>query len=265
MPELPEVEISRRYLEATSLGRRIASVYVAAPEMVEGISSRSLRSRLEGRRFVRTRRHGKFLFAGLDRGGWLVLHFGMTGDLAYESRQDAAPRHVRLRIDFADGSHLAFADQRKFGHIAFTTDPAAFARDRRLGADPLEPRLDFAAFKTSIARRRGALKPVLLDQRVVAGIGNIYADEILFRTGLHPRTRLERLDDRALRDLHRAILRVLTRAVRAQGDVDRLPRGSLLRQRHAGGRCPKCGRALARVVLGSRGTFYCPHDQQERA
>lgn len=265
MPELPDVETFRRYFESTALGRRIAAVQVTAPEMLEDVSPRTLRSRLTHRRFVRTRRHGKFLFAGLDRDGWLVLHFGMTGFLKRYTRPDAAPRHIRLRIDFMDGSHLAFDDQRKFGRIALARDVSAFVDERRLGPDPLESGLDFAAFKALVGRRRGAIKPTLLNQRVIAGIGNIYADEILFQAHLHPVTRLDRLDESSLRDLFRATMRVLTKAVRARADVNRLPRGYLLRNRYAGGRCPKCGRDLARLTIGMRTTYYCPNEQRKRA
>ena len=265
MPELPDVETFRRYLEATAFGRRIAAVHVNAPEMLEGISPPALRSRLEHRRFARTRRHGKYLFAGLDSGDWLVLHFGMTGFLKHYTRAVARPSHVRLQIDFTDGSSLAFDDQRKFGQIGLTGDVGAFLEERRLGPDPLENGLDFATFKALIGRRRGAVKPVLLNQRVIAGIGNIYADEILFQAHLHPEMRLDRLHGSSLRDLYRAIIRVLAQAVRARADIDRLPRGYLLHERYAGGRCPKCRRPLARLTIGMRTTYYCPRDQRKWA
>src|SRR5262249_2678584 len=107
MPELPDVENFRRYLNATTLGRGIAAVHATAPDMLEDMSPRALRTRLTHRRFVQTRRHGKLLFAGLDRGGWLVLHFGMTGSLKHYTDPQATPPHARLLIDFTDGSHLA--------------------------------------------------------------------------------------------------------------------------------------------------------------
>lgn len=265
MPELPDVETFRRYFESTAFGRRVATVRVTAPEMLEGVSPRTLRSRLEHRRFVRTDRHGKFLFAGVDHDGWLVLHFGMTGSLKYFARPDREPGHTRLRIDFTDGSSLAFDDQRKFGCVSLTADVSTFVSKLRLGPDALNDVLDFKALETSLRNRRGALKPMLMNQHVIAGVGNIYADEILFQAGLHPQAKVDRLDQLSLRALYRAMRRVLTRAVRARADADRMPRSYLLRERHPGGRCPKCRRALARLTIGMRTTYYCPKDQRSLA
>jgi formamidopyrimidine-DNA glycosylase len=265
MPELPDVETFRRYFESTGFGRRIAAVRVTAPEMLEGVSAQTLLSRLKHRHFVRTHRHGKFLFARIDRDGWIVFHFGMTGFLKHYARPDDEPPHTRLRIDFTDGSHLAFDDQRKFGRISLTDDVSAFVEERRLGPDPLEHSFDFAAFKAVVGRRRGAIKAALMNQRVIAGIGNIYADEILFQAQMHPEMRLDRMNESSLRDLYRATTRVLRRAVRAQADANRMPRGYLLRDRHAGGRCPKCGRDLARLTVGMRTTYYCPNHQRKWA
>jgi formamidopyrimidine-DNA glycosylase len=169
-----------------------------------------------------------------------------------------------LRIDFTDTSHLAFDDQRKFGRIAFAEDVDAFIHQRRLGPDPLDRRFDFRAFKASVGRRRGAVKPVLMNQHVVAGIGNIYADEILFQARVHPETRLDQLGAVSLRSLYRATKRVLTRAVRARADADRLPRSYLLRQRRPHGHCPRCGRALSQLKIGMRTTYYCPTDQPKQ-
>jgi formamidopyrimidine-DNA glycosylase len=264
MPELPDVEAFRRYFESAALGRRIAAVHLTAPEMLEGVSPQTLRAGLKYRRFVRTRRHGKFLFAGLDRDGWLVLHFGMTGFLKRYTSTRAAPAHTRLRIDFTDGSGLAFDDQRKFGRIALARDVSEFVAERGLGPDPLQSDFDFARFKARVGGRRGAVKPMLLNQRVLAGIGNIYADEILFQAHLHPATRVDQLDESSLRDLYGATTRVLTRAVRALADMAKLPRGYLLRRRYLGGRCPKCRRKLARLTIGMRTAYFCPNHQRQR-
>jgi formamidopyrimidine-DNA glycosylase len=264
MPELPDVETFRQYFDSTAVGRRVADVHVTAPAMLQDVSVRTLHSRLSRNRFVRTDRHGKYLFARINRDGWLVLHFGMTGFLKHFKRPDKAPPHARLRIDFTDGSSLVFDDQRKFGRIFLTEDVRAFVQARRLGPDPMHAGFDFAAFMASVGQRRGAIKPALMNQSVIAGIGNIYADEILFQARLHPETPLHRLDESSLRNLFRTTRRVLMQAVRARADEDRLPRGYLLHERRAGGRCPKCGRVLARKSIGMRTTFFCPNDQPKR-
>lgn len=158
-----------------------------------------------------------------NRDGWLVMHFGMTGFLKHYAPPDAAPPHTRMLINFTDGSRLAYDDQRMFGRIALIRDVDAFVAKRGLGPDPVEGALDSADFKVRVGKRRGAVKTVLLNQRVIAGIGNLYADEILFQARLHPAVRVDRLDDRSLRDSYGATRRVLTRAIRARADVGKLP------------------------------------------
>jgi formamidopyrimidine-DNA glycosylase len=263
MPELPDVEVFRRRLDATSLRRRIVSVAILAPELVRDVSPRTLKARLTGRQFRSTRRHGKNLFAELSGGGALLLHFGMTGDLAYYHDGEEAPRHVRLRLDFPGGAHLAFDDQRKFGRIAYVENVETFIRNRRLGPDPLSPGFDLETFRGALRKKRGGLKAALLDQRMLAGIGNLYADEILFQSGLHPAIRIEALADRAVRALYRRTRHVLEKAVAAGVEFDRLPRTWLLRHRDTDRRCPRCGDPLARMTAGGRTTYYCSRDQRK--
>jgi len=263
MPELPDVEAFRRYLDATALRQRITRVDVAASRILTGISARALGRTLVHHRFVSTLRHGKHLFARLDRGPWLMLHFGMTGSLSYykeDMEHHERPRYIQVRIDFDNGHHLAYADPRKLGRIALTDRPSEFIESHRLGPDALA--LDSARFRELVAASRGAIKPWLMNQQIIAGIGNIYADEILFQARIHPQQSTDTLDKGALTRLFRALRRVLEKAIAAQADPVRMPRTFLLPRRQRGARCPRCDRTLKTMASGGRTTYFCPGCQR---
>lgn len=259
MPELPDVEVFKRYLDATSLHQRIRGVDVSARRMLQGVSSRELVAALTGHELAETRRHGKHLFVRITRDGWLRLHFGMTGALAYYKREDATLSHTRLRLDFANGYHLAFIDVRMFGAIGLVDDVDAFLASQHLGPDALD--LDEAGFRDALAGHRGGIKATLMNQHVIAGLGNIYTDEVLFAAHVDPRAATECLDDATLRDLHRATHDVLERAIDAHVELIRFPRSFLLPHRGADEICPRCGRPLRRARIAGRTTYYCPRDQ----
>src|SRR6266516_1733518 len=248
MPELPDVETFKRYLDATSLYQRIADVEVRSAYVLKGISGKELARRLKGRRFESTRRHGKHLFARTDGNIWLRLHFGMTGSLRYFKGENKAPRHTRMLFVFVKDYRLAFDDQRKFGEIGLIQDVDEFRKKRALGPDALD--VDLTKFKKLLGKHRDAVKAILMNQRLIAGIGNIYADEILFHARIHPATQVTRLGDKALAKLFRAMRYVLEKAIKARADVDQIPKSWLLPHRHKGGKCPRCGRKLRSSKIG---------------
>lgn len=188
MPELPEVELFKRHLDRTSLGRTISRVRVNDSRIL-GPSAARLGARLVGARLRSSRRHGKYLLVALGKPGWLVLHFGMNGSLVHFKKAAEEPRYDRLRLDFADGHHLAYVNPRLLGRVELVADAEDFIARERLGLDALDRRLTLAAFARDVGARRRDIKSVLMDQSVVAGIGNIYSDEILFQARLHPRAR----------------------------------------------------------------------------
>ena len=261
MPELPDVELSRRYLAATALHRPVDHVEVPAPGVLEGTTPQGLGRVLKGARLVAARRHGKYLFALLDRGGCLVLHFGMTGALAWRRCSSPSPPYVRCRIVFRGGYHLMYTAPRKLGRIATAAAPAALVRARGLGPDAL--RVDEASFVGLAARRRGGVKAWLMDQGTLAGIGNVYSDEILFQARLHPRRRVDTLGRRELCQLHGEMRRVLQAAITARVQPARMPRDFLLRRRGARDpACPRCGARLAALGAAGRTAWYCPRCQR---
>lgn len=260
MPELPDVEVFRRYLDSRVLGRLIRRIDLAAPEMAPGASPRSLSAHLRRARFRSTCRHGKYLFLEIDRGGWLFLHFGMTGYPLVDGK-DAADR-PRLAIRFADGRRLTYYDRRKLGQIGLVEDVAGFIRSRRLGPDALA--VEEAAFGARLKERRGAVKAALMDQHVIAGLGNVYVDEVLFQAGLHPTAALARVEPATRARLYRVMRRILERAIAAGAEPSRLPRRYQLPHRRKGGRCPRCGNRWKTMKVGGRTTYYCERDQRNR-
>ena len=214
MPELPDVETFRRYLNATSLHQRIIGVDVRSAYILKGVSARELVRRLKGRCFESSRRHGKHLFVRADGDLWLRLHFGMTGSLQYFKREERAPRHTRVLFAFANGHRLAFEDQRKFGEVGLLKDIDEFLKKRGLGPDALD--ISRSQFKERFRKHRGAVKTILLNQKLIAGIGNIYADEILFRARIHPATQVSALKEKTVTKLFRAARNILKKAIEAK-------------------------------------------------
>ncbi len=260
MPELPEVEIYKRYLESTSLNKRIESASVERNQMLFNVGADKLERLLAGRKFQSCWRHGKYLFAELRPDLWLVLHFGMTGNLIYFKGDSEKPHYTRLLIRFNNGHSLAFTDQRKFGKISINKQPQEFIEERNLGPDALQ--IDFRAFKTMAARSRGAVKGTLLDQHRIAGLGNLYADEALFQTRIHPQAASCALSEQTLRLLFKNIKRILQTAIKRNADYTEFPKSWLLVNRVKGGKCPRCPGRIATTKVAGRTTYFCPSCQK---
>ncbi len=266
MPELPDVELYRRRLDATALHRPIVEVTVNDARILADIPPEAFAARLRGNAFEHTLRHGKHLLVRLVRDGWMTMHFGMTGALVPFQDPADDPPYDRIRFDFADG-HLAYTSRRMLGRVGLTDAADVFIAAEELGPDALSPEFDFATFSRALTGRRRDVKALLMDQSVLAGIGNIYSDEILFQAGLHPKTSVEQLDDEQRRRLFNAIKEVLQTAIDcgagAEQFLDRLPPGYLLPQRRADGRCPRCGGPIATLKHQGRTAYFCPRCQPE--
>jgi formamidopyrimidine-DNA glycosylase len=289
VPELPEVEVTRRQLAPLLVGRTVARVHTTRPSYFFLTSPDRLRARLRGRRFEALTRVGKYLVARLDSGERLLLHLGMTGQLfgtgvtsvrlLVASRALPPERqlgfrpdvHTHLRLRFTDGGpDVFFRDVRKFGKVQMLGADEPSPRLERLGEDALHARADrlFAATRG----RRTAVKSVLLDQSVLAGVGNIYADEALFLAGVRPTRKASRLGLADCRRLAAALRRVLRRSIATGGSSisDYVqPDGSdgaYQDERRVYGRpgepCRRCGAAIQRLVIGQRSTHYCPRCQR---
>jgi formamidopyrimidine-DNA glycosylase len=219
------------------------------------------------------RRRAKYLLLDLDDGTSLMVHLRMTGRLVVAPRDAAPLQFEHLTIELDDGRDLRFADQRKFGRVLPLLPEDVRRLEGRLGPEPLAPRFTAATLAAALARRPGKLKSVLLDQRLIAGLGNIYVDEALFRARLHPERTANGLSDHEVRRLHRAIRGVLREGLDARGTTfssfqdatgaeGSNQRNLLVYGRGGNEACVRCGRRLERIVVGGRGTSYCPRCQR---
>ena len=191
---------------------------------------------------------------------WLRLHFGMTGSLQYFKNDEQAPRYARVLFVFANNHRLAFDDQRQFGQIGLLKDVDEFLKEHELGPDALD--LGLGEFRKILGKHRGAVKSVLLNQRIIAGIGNIYADEILFRARIHPATQIARLNDKALTKLFRATHYVLRKSDRGESryesDATIMAAATSWKRREMS----SLRRRLKSATIGGRTAWFCPHCQK---
>ncbi|GHD28701.1 formamidopyrimidine-DNA glycosylase [Streptomyces violarus] len=259
MPELPDVEGFRQVLESCAKGRVIRRVDVRDAGVLHGVSARRLRDALEGRRFGTPERHGKWLLARTRAGPTLVLHFGMTGLLVCGHPDEAVEAHDRVLFTLRGNRQLRFRDQRKLQGIWLAGDDSDIDRLlERQGPDALA--VERAEFEAVLSSRRGHLKTALTDQSVLAGLGNLLADEILWRARLRPDRPARDLTQADRRRLYSQMRRTLRSSVTA-GCVP--PRDSWLtgHRDDPDPSCPRCGTGLRRTRMGGRGTVWCPHCQ----
>ncbi len=271
MPELPEVETIRRQLAPHLEGRTIESVEILDPRWTRPDPPAEVESELTGARVEQVGRAGKYLVWSLSEDRYLLMHLRMTGALLFDP--PAEPPHTRVRFMLDGGHFLAYVDPRRFGTGHFVHGAAA--RDQylaeRLGIEPFTPEFT-QEYLRSVARGRTApVKAFLLDQRRIAGVGNIYADEALFRAGIHPLRPVGRLTAAQWARLRDAIEDALSAGIDAKGaSIDDFrhvdgARGSFqdrfLVHRRAGEPCPTCGRTVRKIVVGGRGTYVCEHCQ----
>lgn len=269
MPELPEVETVRAQLAGCLPGETITAAVVLDPRLVAPVDPAQFAAALVGRTVRDLRRRGKFLLVGLDDGDDLVVHLRMTGRLHWSpGPPEGDGRFRRAVIGFGDGGHLEMSDQRRFGTMALLPAGTPDPWHGRVGVEPLGPAFTARRLGDLLSGRRAPVKALLLDQRLVAGIGNIYADEALFQAGIHPERPGGALGGAEVRRLHRAIRDRLRAGIDNGGaSIDSYRdtlgrRGSMqdvLRVHlHAGDPCPRCGRPIEKIRVAQRGTYLCP-------
>jgi formamidopyrimidine-DNA glycosylase len=273
MPELPEVETVARGLREVLPGRRVMSVRLGKTDFIDDPAA--LEQDLPGGTFARIRRLGKFLLLDLEprktpaEESSLLIHLGMTGKISVCPPETPVALHTHVFLALDDGRELRYNDVRRFGRMALLANGAHEPVLGGLGVEPLE--VSEAEFRTRIQARKSRIKAVLLNQSVLRGIGNIYADESLWRAKIHPEKIGARLQDDELRRLHRAVQHILREAIRLRGssisdyvDLDG-GRGEFQQKHRAyqrdGKKCPRCGTIIRHIVVAGRSTHFCPQCQ----
>jgi formamidopyrimidine-DNA glycosylase len=270
MPELPEVETVRRGLAPALVGRSFDRVEIMDGRLTGLDDPAMISMELEGARVTAVGRRGKYLLIGLADGRTLVVHLRMTGwfqHLPNDPRDP--PRHLRARFALDDGTVLLYSDQRRFGTMRLV-EPGGLDEHlrRRAGPEPLDGEWSAALLRAALRRRRAPVKALLLDQLVVAGVGNIYADEALWEARVHPLRPGAALTAAQVRRVYDAVIGVLGRGIDAQGASIRNYRGvdggrGSMQERfnvygRAGEPCPRCGTPISKIRVAQRGTYFCP-------
>ena len=277
MPELPEVETVARTLDPLIRGRVIEEFELRWPRTLETPSLDAFTNAVIGRSIGSVGRRGKLIVIRISDGGALTIHLRMTGELLFreDARVERSPSrepYLRARFAFTDGCELVFYDTRKFGRIAYRTADDYATLAETLGVEPLDDAFSSERLFDVLRVRHRQMKSLLLDQTIIAGLGNIYVDEALFRARIHPLQRASAIDEDRSRALHAAIVDILSTAIALHGTTLRDYRTGLGKSGEnqnrlriyglkTGTPCPECGTPLERIVVGQRGTIFCPSCQ----
>jgi len=259
MPELPEVETFKRYLDKTSLKQFIQDIQVIDNRILDS-EEIDLKRSLKGKRFESSTRHGKYLFVYL-KPRYLIMHFGMSGDLEYYDNKEDPPKFSKVIFQFNNGFNLAYISVRMFGKVSVASSIEEFIENKKLGPDAYKMTLE--DFQEAVQRRSAIAKNALLNQSFIAGIGNIYSDEILFRTRIHPKTNINSLSDSKVQELFASIKDVLEFGIKKEGDLSTYPNEFLIPHRKKEEKCPICNSDITRFEISGRHGFYCPSCQAE--
>ncbi|MFW9938771.1 MAG: Fpg/Nei family DNA glycosylase [Candidatus Thorarchaeota archaeon] len=259
MPELPEVEIFKKYLDSTSLKQKIMNVKVIDNRILDIDKSIFIKS-IKGKKFENSTRHGKYLLINL-KPKYLMMHFGMTGDLEYYNKREVDPKYSKVIFLFDNGFNLAYISQRMFGKLNIFDSIEEFTKIKKLGPDAFL--MSFEEFKNALKKRTAIMKNALLNQSIIAGIGNIYSDEILFKTKLHPKVKINSLSENKLKELFDVIKDVLNFGIEKQGDLSTYPNNFLIPHREKEAKCPTCSTQIQRYEIAGRHGFFCPKCQKD--
>lgn len=277
MPELPEVETVVRSLEQHLAGLTVTSVNLIKPEVIRSPKPEEFIELLLGKTFLKKMgRRGKYILLNLSENLTLVVHLRMTGRLIYCDAEAPLEKHTHVIFLLDNGKHLRFADVRRFGRLQLvpSTEVMELPGIKELGPEPLEPEFTREFIKKEIRRHRTRIKPLLLDQSFIAGLGNIYADEALFRAKVHPERLASELTSREAAALHKAIVEVITEGIEHRGTsfrdyVDGEGRAGSFqnhlkvynRENHP---CTQCGRPISRIKVAGRSSYYCSACQKAK-
>lgn len=260
MPELPEIESFKKYFESKASQKTVSNVDVNDEGVVEG-SGRSFQMRMKDQTFQSVSRYGKYLFVKLSRDESLMFHFGMTGKFQYYKEDEEEPKYSRIIFNLDDGGKLAFVCRRKLGRVGLVDSKEDFIKEHELGPDAIS--LKWGEFQEAMTGRSGKVKSILMNQQIIAGIGNVYSDEILFQADIAPETGVDKLNEKELIKIFEKIKSVLPEVIKYR-DKDHFPEGYLHDFRKEGEKCPKCGGEIVKATVGGRSAYYCRKHQKKK-
>lgn len=275
MPELPEVETVRRTLQPKLTGLKFTDVQILLPKVIRIPNHEEFKENITGKKIIKLGRRGKYLLINLSGGYTLLVHLRMTGRLVYCASEEPLPKHTHVILHLSDGCQLRFADMRQFGRMWLvpTTSMDTLAGFKDLGIEPLDEFFTRDFLKKELRRRHARIKSLLLDQTFIAGLGNIYTDEVLHRAKLNPERLATTLTPREIAHLYNAIRDVLQEGIENRGttvrdfiDGDgRAGNYQTLLQVYSreGKPCPHCGEKIIKKKVGGRSSYYCPNCQKE--
>jgi formamidopyrimidine-DNA glycosylase len=255
MPELPEVNTFQRYFDGCAPGRKITEVQVHDDKIMRNCSGHEFAEKLQGRVFTGSYRRGKYLFGSLDNGHHVLLHFGMTGDLKYYSEPEDKPKHERFAFVFDNGFRLGFDDPRKFARILYLEDLEAYIRSLPLGEDALL--ISEAEFLGLLEKNKGQLKAFLLNQKLLAGVGNLYADEICYQARIHPASNIQKLKSKDKKLLFELMRSILNRAIERHAYYKEYPEDWFWQWRVEGHKGPDGKGKVLKADIAGRTTYWC--------
>jgi formamidopyrimidine-DNA glycosylase len=263
MPELPEVETIRREVLPFVRGKTVTGVEIIDHRNIKGMAPAEFQKKMKGQKILDIERKAKYQLFKLASGNYMVVHLGMTGRLLF-----SPDKYVKVIFNLSGGKKLYFSDARLFGKLWFYESYPPL----KLGPEPLDKDFTWQKLKALFSKRRTSIKVIMLDQKILSGVGNIYANEALFRAGIDPRRKANRLSDAEYKRLHKALTEVLNEAIRYRGTSDswyvdaKGQQGSFQHRLKVYGRkgepCVKCKGKVVRISHGQRGTFFCPRCQK---
>lgn len=258
MPELPEIAHFRKFADEAFLNKKVQKITFGAAKPLQQPEAK-FREAFEKHSFTRSHQLGKYLFFESDSKKWLVFHFGMTGHFDFSSEKEL-PKHSILTFYFGDHTHFSFVCPRKFGKVWITGSVEEFKNSHNLGDDATK--IKKSDFMDLMDKNTSAIKSFLMDQHNIAGIGNVYTDEILFQSRIHPQTKVSALSDKEKGALFENIGKILITATKFIDKGEKAPDSWLKRHRKEEADCPECHGKVSKTTVGGRSTYYCGECQK---
>ena len=261
MPELPDIDVFSRYLESTALYLVIEQVEISDERIIKDIEPKDFIENVKGKEFTSVRRHGKYLFVRTNSPHTLMFHFGMTGRFTYQPNSEEAPEYEKVGFVLSNDYRLSFLNKRMLGQVMIIEDEDQFLQDKEIGPDALSDEMSWEYFEEQMDGKRGMVKSALMNQKILAGLGNEFSDEILYQLKWYPKIKVTDLDKKQREDLFEMINKTLKQGINSNMEHSLMPVNFLIPHRSGDRVCPRCETKLERVKVSGRNSTFCPSCQ----